>query len=289
MVLVCGSMRAHDLDWAGLVTAVHGERAVTVKPLEVESTSENENENENENDAARRSNETTVTLRLARGYPMKRVDRSAVMERLTFARDGVGMVLDAKDDAPPMLGGRFRVEMSSAERAMVRGESPERFREARGERCDVENEADFVDDVGNVVSESVYSLFEVKRDRDSDTESTADAFGTPPSLDLGEDTPSTRARSDVQEGAGDSISPGSLVCRHVPGADDVVAEEASASQASDRASDDVREIRAVASSPGQHEWKGAISYLREQLTTQRGVRLILRRDDVERLLDEIER
>ena len=95
------------------------------------------------------------------------------MERLTFAPDGVGAVArrNERADAPPMLTRKYRVDVTSAERAMVGAESPER---ARGVVDDaIEDDGDD----GNGVSESVYSLFEVHRGESSIDESPPEDVG----------------------------------------------------------------------------------------------------------------
>lgn len=275
VVLVCGSMRTHDRDWAGLCVDARSDRCIRVKPLEV---------------SARDAADSIATLRVATEWPMKRVDVSACMERLTFTADGIGRVQgvvkrpDGADDVP-MLREQFRVEVTEAERAMVGGESPERFRTADAGaaspsfRLHVNDDGD--DDV-NRVSESTYSLFEVRRDGDSDS-----IDDTPPADATGTQEASPRDdRPEFCEAAGDSLSPTAgpddRELFRSPSSDK---EEASASQASE----DVAGAFHAATSPNAGEWVGAVSYLREQLAAQRGVRLVFRRADVQRLLEEIEK
>ena len=138
VVLVAGSMRSHESDWAGLCVAARG-RKLVVKPLAIRVAEAARAE------ATFRPSEKTTTLRIARECPMKTLDISTVMERLTFAPDGVGRVRgDHRSDAPPMLRERFRVDLNSAERAMVAGKSPEEMR-GDGEKRE-----------GNYVSETVH-------------------------------------------------------------------------------------------------------------------------------------
>lgn len=274
VVLVCGSMRTHDRDWAGLCVDARSDRSIRVKPLEV---------------SARDEADSIATLRVATEWPMKRVDVSACMERLTFTPDGIGRVAgvvkrpDGADDVP-MLRERFRVEVTEAERAMVGGESPERFRAAAGAGATSPSfRFDVGDDDANRVSESVYSLFEVRRDGDSDS---IDESPPADATNIQEESPTMDDRAEFFEGAGDSLSPtrGPDVRELLrsPASDK---EEVSASQASE----DVAGAFHVATSPHDGEWVGAVSYLREQLAAQRGVRLVFRRADVQRLLEEIER
>tara|TARA_B100000073_G_scaffold342569_1_gene345851 strand:- start:2 stop:334 length:333 start_codon:yes stop_codon:yes gene_type:complete len=97
VVLVAGSMRSHESDWAGLCVAARG-RKLVVKPLAIRVAEAARAE------ATFRPSEKTTTLRIARECPMKTLDISTVMERLTFAPDGVGRVRgDHRSDAPPML------------------------------------------------------------------------------------------------------------------------------------------------------------------------------------------
>ena len=268
VVLVAGSMRKHDKDWAGLVLAT-SRRTVTVKPLEVLRDDDDEKSDDETKTAE-------VRLRVARAYPMKRVDGSAIMERLTFAPDGVGAVArrNERADAPPMLTRKYRVDVTSAERAMVGAESPER---ARGVVDDaIEDDGDD----GNGVSESVYSLFEVHRGESSIDESPPEDVGEiegggeieGESLDAFEPAPHA-------DESGDSISPERLgiIRRGSRSADG----EASESQAECVAA------AFVATRDDEIEWKGSISFLREQLAAQVGVKLVLDRVDVERLLEEL--
>ena len=189
-------MRKHDKDWAGLVLAT-SRRTVTVKPLEVLRDDDDEKSDDETKTAE-------VRLRIAHAYPMKRVDGSAIMERLTFAPDGVGAVArrNERADAPPMLTRKYRVDVTSAERAMVGAESPER---ARGVVDDaIEDDGDD----GDGVSESVYSLFEVHRGESSIDESPPEDVGEiegggeieGESLDAFEPAPHA-------DESGDSISP----------------------------------------------------------------------------------
>ena len=87
VVLIAGSMRTHNKDWAGLVLAT-SRRGVTVKPLEVYR--DDDVEIDDEDGGATKT--AALRLRIAHAYPMKRLDGSAIMERLTFAPDGVGVV-----------------------------------------------------------------------------------------------------------------------------------------------------------------------------------------------------
>lgn len=281
VVLVCGSMRTHDRDWAGLCVDARSDRSIRVKPLEVN---------------ARNEADSIATLRVATEWPMKRVDVSACMERLTFTADGIGSVAgvvkrpDGADDVP-MLRERFRVEVTEAERAMVGGESPERFRAAGAGaaspsfRYDVGGDDD---EDANRVSESVYSLFEVRRDGDSDS---IDESPPADTTDIQEESPRIQVetphdrRTEFVEGAGDSLSP---VCG--PDVRELLRSSASDKEVSaSQASEDVAGAFHAATSPNVGEWVGAVSYLREQLAAQRGVRLVFRRADVQRLLEEIEK
>ena len=238
-------------------------RAVTVKPLEVLRDDDDEKSDDETKTAE-------VRLRIARAYPMKRVDGSAIMERLTFAPDGVGAVArrNERADAPPMLTRKYRVDVTSAERAMVGAESPER---ARGVVDDaIEDDGDD----GDGVSESVYSLFEVHRGESSIDESPPEDVGEIEGESLDAFEPAPHA-----DESGDSISPERLgiIRRGSRSADG----EASESQAECVAA------AFVATRDDEIEWKGSISFLREQLAAQVGVKLVLDRVDVERLLEEL--
>jgi len=274
VVLIAGSMRTHNKDWAGLVLAT-SRRGVTVKPLEVYR--DDDVEIDDEDGGATKT--AALRLRIAHAYPMKRLDGSAIMERLTFAPDGVGVVArrNAAADAPPMLTRKFRVDLTSAERAMVGAESPERVRGVVDDA--IEDDGD-----GNRVSESIYSLFEVHRGESSIDES--------PPEDVADESPERESPAAIEpaphadESAGDSISPERLgIIRRGSQSERGTQSEASASQAEgvDAAfvANDEDETR------GGDEWKGSISFLREQLAAQGGVKLILNRVDVERLLEEL--
>jgi hypothetical protein len=266
-------MRTHDRDWAGLVLAT-SRRGVTVKPLEVYR----DDEIDDEIDDATKT-EPELRLRIAHAYPMKRLDGSAIMERLTFAPDGVGAVArrNAAADAPPMLTRKFRVDLTSAERAMVGAESPERMRGVA-----IEDDGD-----GNRVSESVYSLFEVHRGESSIDESPPEDVAEIDDVAEieGESPAAIEPAPHADESAGDSISPerlgiirrGSQSERGEASASESQAEGVAAAFVATRTNDETR----------GDEWKGSISFLREQLAAQGGVKLILNRVDVERLLEEL--
>ena len=258
VVLVAGSMRSHESDWAGLCVAARG-RKLVVKPLAIRVAEAARAE------ATFRPSEKTTTLRIARECPMKTLDISTVMERLTFAPDGVGRVRgDHRSDAPPMLRERFRVDLNSAERAMVAGKSPEEMR-GDGEKRE-----------GNYVSETVCSLFEEPRASVSiepspeiESESSIDKE------DFAFSSPSAHAGERVD----DSTSP----AKEILG--DELPEQVHGSQASLEAEEQT--FQAMPTSTPV-EWHGLISHLREQLANQRGsVKLVLNRADVERLLDDV--
>jgi hypothetical protein len=259
VVLVSGGMRSHESDWAGLCVAVRG-RKLVVKPLaiRVDETARAE--------ATLRPPEKTTTLRIARECPLKTLDISTVMERLTFAPDGVGRVRGEKrSDAPPILGERFRVDLNSAERAMVAGKSPEVM---RGE---VERRE------GNHVSETVCSLFEEPHVSES-IEPSPREVESESSIDE-EDFAFSSPSAHVDERVADSTSP----AKEILG--DELPEQAHGSQASLEAEEQT--FQALdASTP--IEWCGLISHLHEQLAKQQGsVKLILNRADIERFLAEI--
>ena len=235
VVLVAGSMRSHESDWAGLCVAARG-RKLVVKPL---------------------------AIRVAEAAGAEATFRPS--ERLTFAPDGVGRVRgDHRSDAPPMLRERFRVDLNSAERAMVAGKSPEEMR-GDGEKRE-----------GNYVSETVCSLFEEPRASVSiepspeiESESSIDKE------DFAFSSPSAHAGERVD----DSTSP----AKEILG--DELPEQVHGSQASLEAEEQT--FQAIPTSTPV-EWRGLISHLREQLANQRGsVKLVLNRADVERLLDDV--
>ena len=92
-------------------------------------------------------------------------------------------------------------------------------------------------------------------------------------------SPPAFARAPHADESGDSISPERLgiIRRGSRSADG----EASESQAECVAA------AFVATRDDEIEWKGSISFLREQLAAQVGVKLVLDRVDVERLLEEL--
>ena len=131
VVLVCGDMRGHARDWAGLCLACDRVEGVLVKPLDVvESTTRRKSGSEGRRAAKTSGTSMAVlengkekgdrgvwgnrraALRLANAelWPIRRVDGAAIMERLTFARDEndndrtvIGRVVNARDDGPPMV------------------------------------------------------------------------------------------------------------------------------------------------------------------------------------------
>jgi hypothetical protein len=270
VVLVSGGVRSSANDWAGLVVAVDARTGVTVKPLDV---------------VAERDGEDACALRITHEYSMQCIDGSTIMERLTFMPDGLGSVDGEVRDAanvPPMLTERYRVRLNAAEIAMLGGESPERMR------------GDYVDnDVVNTISLSAgeCSLFAAHR-------ALAPASGDWDDLRRGgSESRSILSQDDSQPSDDDAEEAAEKVMMNIDEALERMAAEIIADLSSqvgqntndlmdETLMDDGADADANADAT---EWKGSIAYLREQLRRQSGVCLIIPREDVERLLSDLER
>ena len=273
VVLISGGVRSSANDWAGLVVAVDARMGVTVKPLDV---------------VAERDGDDACSLRIAHEYGMQCVDGSTIMERLTCMPDGVGSVDGEVRDAanvPPMLTERYRVRLNAAEIAMLGGESPERM---RGAYVD--------DDVVNTVSMSAgeCSLFAAHR-------ALAPASGDLDDLRRrgSESRSMFSSQDDSQPSDDDAEEAAEKVMMNIDEALERMAAEIIADLSSqvgqntndlmdEALMDDGADADANAD-VGATEWKGSIAYLREQLRRQSGVCLIIPREDVERLLSDLER
>lgn len=267
VVLISGGVRSSANDWAGLVVAVDARTGVTVKPLDV---------------VAERDGDDACALRIAHEYSMQCIDGSAIMERLTFMPDGTGSVDGEVRDAanvPPMLTERYRVRLNAAEIAMLGGESPERM---RGEHVD--------NDVVNTISLSAgdCSLFAAHR-------ALAPASGDLDDSRRGgsESRSMFSSQDDSQPSDNDAEKAAEKVMMNIDEALERMAAEIIAdlsSQVGQNTNDLMDEtLMDDAADDDATEWKGSIAYLREQLRRQSGVCLIIPREDVVRLLSDLER
>lgn len=175
------------------------------------------------------------------------------MERMVFAPDGIGRIDREVEgsNCPPMLlpGNQFAVQLSHAERAMLH-DSPEVMR-------------------GNVSESEVYTLFE------------RDAYRA----SLSSDPASARAELTSSEEMDAFSSPADIITEDARGLNDAIdlfpeVDISCPSSASQTHSND------KAANPGT-EWDG-VRFLREQLSRQTGIRLVLARRDVESLLAQLE-
>lgn len=284
VVLISGARKNSSRDWAGLVVSSLANGEVVVKPLRVDAPSDDR---------------APCALRVARECPMLHVDGRAIMERLTFKANGVGCVEKRVGDTrdAPMLGEQFVVDVTEAERAMVIGASPER---ARGQA--VKGDREWLEDRRNAVSSSDdCSLFRgAIRGMSREDDEGGDELGAAP----GEGFGGAFARSSTSSSSSKSVlsDEHSTQMREFAEAlatlgDDLSSQandETSSLRLSDRSNVDAPnegatdEASMEATEAASPEWKGSISFLREQLRRQSGVRLILAREDVERLLSELE-
>lgn len=180
------------------------------------------------------------------------------MERMVFAPDGIGRIDREVEgsNCPPMLfpGNQFAVQLSQAERAMLH-ESPEVMRG---------NVA-----VGNVSESEVYTLFE------------RDAYRA----SLSSEPASVRAELTSSEEMDAFSSPADIITEDARGMNDAIdlfpeVDISCPSSASQTHSNDKAEKSST-------EWDG-VRFLREQLSRQTGIRLVLARRDVESLLAQLE-
>jgi len=247
VVIICGNMRSHDHDWAGLCLSCDRQNGLVVKPLEVVS------------EAVASESAHLITLKMAShvDWPVCSINGEAIMERMVLAPDGIGRIdLEVEgSNCPPMLlpGNQFAVQLSQAERAMLH-DSPEVMRG---------NVA-----VGNVSESEVYSLFE------------RDAYRA-----LLSSEPAS-ARAELTSSEEDAFSsPADIMTGNVRGINDAIdlfpdVDISCPSSASQTHSNHKTENPSA-------EWDG-VRFLREQLSRQTGIRLVLARRDVENLLAELE-
>lgn len=249
VVIICGNMRSHDHDWAGLCLSCDRLKGLMVKPLEVVS----------EAAASESAHRRLITLKMAShiDWPVCSVNGEAIMERMVFAPDGIGRIDREVEgsNCPPMLlpGNQFAVQLSQAERAMLH-DSPEIMRG---------NVA-----AGNVSESEVYTLFE------------RDAYRA----SLSSDPASARAELTSSEEMDAFSSPADIITEDARGINDAIdlfpeVDVSCPSSASQTHSNDKEE------NPGT-EWDG-VRFLREQLSRQTGIRLVLARRDVESLLAQL--
>jgi len=248
VVIICGNMRSHDHDWAGLCLSCDRLKGLMVKPLEV---------SEAASESAARPRLITLTMASHRDWPVCSVNGEAIMERMVFAPDGIGRI-DREiegSNCPPMLlpGNQFSVQLSQAERAMLH-ESPEVMRGSP---------------IGNVSESEVYTLFE------------RDAYRA----SLSSEPASVGAELTSSEEMDAFSSPADIITEDARGMNDAIdlfpeVDISCPSSASQTHSNDKAEDPST-------EWDG-VRFLREQLSRQMGIRLVLARRDVESLLAQLE-
>lgn len=182
------------------------------------------------------------------------------MERMVFAPDGIGRIDREVEgsNCPPMLlpGNQFAVQLSQAERALLH-DSPEVMR------------GNVNVAVGNVSESEVYTLFERGAYRAS----------------LSSDPASARAELTSSEEMDAFSSPADIITEDARGMNDAIdlfpeVDISCPSSASQTHSNEKAENPST-------EWDG-VRFLREQLSRQTGIRLVLARRDVESLLAQLE-